>query len=154
MVKVLMVNPEKCTGCKKCEIACASRKTNEFDPIYSAIKVYSHDEGSVWVPIVCMQCEEAACAKVCPVKAITKDENGAAVINENLCIRCKMCMRVCPFGCMSYNSDRKEMLKCDLCGGNPQCVKVCADEAIEYKEDTKTNLNRKKNIASKLKDTF
>ena len=38
------------------------------------------------------------CKKVCPVNAITMDENGICVIDEEKCIRCGQCAAKCPFG--------------------------------------------------------
>jgi hydrogenase-4 component A len=49
------------------------------------------------MPIQCRHCEDASCASVCPVKAITRQDNSI-LLNENLCIGCKMCAIACPFG--------------------------------------------------------
>lgn len=39
-----------------------------------------------------------SCEEVCPVKAITKDENGIEHIDESKCIYCGKCINACPFG--------------------------------------------------------
>jgi hydrogenase-4 component A len=49
------------------------------------------------MPIQCRHCEDAACARVCPVKAITRQE-AFIHLNESLCIGCKLCAIACPFG--------------------------------------------------------
>ena len=55
------------------------------------------------------------CKKVCPVNAITMDENGICVIDEEKCIRCGQCIHRCPFGAIGSKTDIvaiiKDMLK-------------------------------------------
>jgi Fe-S-cluster-containing hydrogenase component 2 len=48
----------------------------------------------------CRHCENAPCIRVCPAKALEKDENGLVNRAVNLCIRCKSCITACPFGTM------------------------------------------------------
>ena len=38
------------------------------------------------------------CKRLCPVDAISYDEYGICVINEEKCIRCGQCIHSCPFG--------------------------------------------------------
>jgi len=105
------------------------------------------------VPVMCMQCEEACCVKVCPVGAIEADENGAAVMNSEKCIVCKMCMSACPLGNISFSPVAKKMFKCDLCGGDPKCAKFCPSGAIAF-VDPYEQPERKKAVAEKFKDVF
>lgn len=53
--------------------------------------------GAATAPVLCRHCEDAPCAKVCPVNAITLSGN-AVVLNEVTCIGCKLCAIACPFG--------------------------------------------------------
>jgi len=153
--KVLMINPEKCIGCRSCELACSFNKTNEFNPKHSAVTVMIYDEAAIAVPVMCMQCEDANCVRICPTGAASKDaKTGAVVIDQKKCIGCKLCMSVCPLGNMSYNSVEKKMIKCDLCGGEPKCAQICPAGAIEYKEGSEANLSRKKKVAEKIKNLF
>lgn len=149
-----MISPEKCLGCRSCELICSFNKTKEFNPKHSAVSVLTYDEAAISVPVMCMQCEDPACMKVCPVGAISRDENGAVVTDTKKCIVCKMCMSACPLGNISFNPVEKKMVKCDLCGGDPNCAKACPVGAIQYKEGTTANMARKKVIADKFKDLF
>lgn len=51
----------------------------------------------VTAAVTCHQCEGAPCLAVCPVDAITRSEE-AIIVNEQICIGCKLCAVVCPFG--------------------------------------------------------
>lgn len=43
---------------------------------------------------LCIGC--GACAAVCPVDAISFNENGKAQIDKNICIGCLSCEMACP----------------------------------------------------------
>lgn len=154
MGKVLIISPEKCTGCRTCEMACSFKKTNTFNPQKAAVTVFQYDEAAISVPIMCMQCEDPACMKVCTVGAIYKDENRTVLVDKNKCIGCKLCISACPFGNMSFNSEEKTMVKCDLCNGSPLCAQLCPSGTIQFKEATPTELNKKKLVADKFMQLF
>jgi len=105
------------------------------------------------VPVMCMQCDEACCEKVCPVGAISRNELGAVVMNPDKCIVCKMCVSVCPLGNISYSPSGRKVFKCDLCGGDPKCVKFCSPGAIQFVDPTESP-DRKKAVAERFKDVF
>jgi Fe-S-cluster-containing hydrogenase component 2 len=101
---------------------------------------------------MCLQCEEAGCMAICPAKAITEDGgSGARLVNELICIKCRMCISICPFGSNSYDEKGRKILKCDLCDGDPQCVKVCPSGALVYGERSTVNITRRLQAAGKLK---
>lgn len=155
MEKVLLVQPEKCTGCRTCEMMCSFTHTGEFNPTRSRITVFNFDKVGFSSPIVCQQCSVAACMAVCPVGAISKDENtGAMIVDDAKCLRCKMCTIACPFGAVLYDYVSDTITKCDLCGGDPTCVKFCPSGAISYQEPTQASLAKRKAFASKFKTVF
>ena len=107
------------------------------------------------MPIMCLQCDNAACVAVCPVGAITRnDATGAMVINQITCIKCKMCINACPFGSTAYDDISRSIIKCDLCNGNPECAQNCPSGAITFKDSNTANMTKKKLIASKFRDIF
>lgn len=142
----VVADPEKCIGCRTCEVACvvAHSKKNiftqesnniEFNPRLNVIKT-----AKVSAPIQCRQCEDAPCANVCPNGSIT-NKNGVITIDKNTCIGCKTCLMACPFGAIdlveAYKNGEKVIQsglkskkdnklffkekmvanKCDLCAG-------------------------------------
>lgn len=113
-----------------------------------------YEEAAISVPIMCMQCEDPACEKVCPVGAFWRDKNGAVISDPKKCIVCKLCVSACPMGNISVSPITKKIVKCTLCGGDPACVRVCPSGAIKYEDATTGNISKKKIIAEKFKDLF
>ncbi len=150
MLKALVIDPGKCTGCKQCEMACSYVKEGEFNPAKSRIRVFDfHTEGR-FVPYTCTQCDEAWCLHACPVDAITVDRaTGAKVISDAICVGCKVCTIACPFGTVNYNQTTGKVIKCDLCGGDPECVKACPTVAITYVDADTTGLEKMRAWAAK-----
>ena len=153
MSKLLVVNPDKCAGCRTCELMCSFARTNTFNPRLSAVTVINYEAALTSVPVMCMQCDEACCEKVCPVGAISRNENGAVTMNPDKCIVCKMCVSVCPLGNISYSPSYRKVFKCDLCGGDPKCAKFCSSGAIQFIDPTESP-DRKKAVAEKFKEVF
>lgn len=155
MEKNLIVQPEKCTGCRTCEMVCSFVHAQEFNPLRSRITVFSYEKIGLSAPMVCQQCSVAACMEVCPVGAITRDQNsGALLVANDKCLRCKMCTIACPFGATTYDPGQDMILKCDLCGGSPQCVAYCPSGALSYQNPLQANLAKRKSYAEKLKTAF
>ncbi|WP_038033332.1 4Fe-4S dicluster domain-containing protein [Thermopetrobacter sp. TC1] len=132
MEMALVIDPDKCTGCRQCELACSSRHTGAYNPARSRIVVFDfQEERGKFVPYTCTQCDQAWCQQVCPVEAIT-NENGVKVVNEAICVGCKVCTIACPFGTINYDPASGKVIKCDLCGGDPACAAACPTDAIVY----------------------
>ena len=144
-LEIVYINPEKCTGCRSCEMACAvehSRSKDLYEAIFEEptpkprLKVVAVDFFNV--PMRCQHCEEAPCLDVCPTGAILKTEEGFVVLNQNSCIGCLMCVMVCPFGHPKYEPEYRSVLKCDFCvdkvrqKSEPACVEACPTNALRY----------------------
>lgn len=91
----VVADPRRCIGCFACVAGCVEIHRQAGLQAYPRLYIIHTPAGTM--PIQCRHCEEAACATVCPVKAITYQEN-AIWLNESLCIGCKMCAFACPFG--------------------------------------------------------
>ena len=95
MNRFVIADPRRCIGCYACVAACAENHRRAGLQAYPRLMVTNTPSGTM--PIQCRHCEDAPCAIVCPVKAITFENNSVA-LNESLCIGCKMCGLACPFG--------------------------------------------------------
>ena len=150
MAKILMINHEKCTGCRLCELVCSVTHEGVSNPTRSRINIIKWEAEGLYIPMSCQQCEDAPCMTICPVKAISRDQALDYVkINYDVCIGCRSCVAVCPFGAMGFNVIDKKVFKCDLCEGDPQCVRFCDVKAIEYVDANQLNIIKKREAAQK-----
>ena len=69
MTQMIVIDIGKCTGCGTCELMCSFRHHGEFNPRKARIHktVFLYDE--LAVPVVCSQCEDAWCERICPAGA-------------------------------------------------------------------------------------
>ncbi len=126
------VVPDLCTGCKTCEVACAFAHTKDGKPGRTRITPLAHAKDQ-FVPVVCLQCDDAACVKSCMFNALRRnEETGAIEIDYGRCVKCEACVAACPFGCAMIDHEHEEIVKCDLCGGNPACARFCPESALRY----------------------
>jgi Fe-S-cluster-containing dehydrogenase component len=101
-------------------------------PARSRVRAYSLSEERN-IPILCLQCEDAACVQACPVEALVRNERtGAIEVREDRCIQCLACVPACPFGNIAVDPSTEMVVKCDLCGGDPMCAKFCPEGALSF----------------------
>ena len=132
---VLVVDYDKCTGCRICEIMCSLAKSGEANPQKSRIRIIKVQEvaNMIPVPVVCMHCEKPPCEAVCPMGAISTDSlTKTRRIDEEKCIGCSACVYACPFGAIAVDRFVGYAFTCNLCDGDPICAKFCPTEAIQY----------------------
>jgi Fe-S-cluster-containing hydrogenase component 2 len=151
MAKVLAITPEKCTGCRLCELVCSVFHDGVSNAARSRIKVVKWEQEGLYIPMSCQQCQDAPCMLVCPVKAISRDEQLSRVmVNHDICIGCRSCVAVCPFGAMNFSVIDRKNFKCDLCDGDPQCVRSCDMKAVDYVDADRVSIAKKRAAAGKI----
>ena len=153
--KVLIADPEKCTGCRACEIACSVKHAHVSNPARSRIRVMNWKNANLFFPVSCQHCEDAPCLKACPREAISRDSGLASVvIDYTRCVGCRTCVYACPFGAMKFDGDRGRPYKCDLCGGTPLCVEICDDNALTFTDPAQVQYPRARERARAFKRSF
>lgn len=141
-----------CIGCKTCEVACVLSHKEELTTLETAhfnARLKLTITRDVTVPVMCRQCEDAACVAACPNGALIEQDNSVKVL-PGKCIGCKTCVLACPYGAIEVKMHEEpiiingysfgvkykpEIMKCDLCSGNetgPACVKACPTKALSF----------------------
>ena len=87
MNRFIIADATKCIGCRTCEVACAvSHQENQDcaalspDEFISRIRVIK--DHTYTTAVACHQCEDAPCANVCPVDAISR-EHGHIFVEQS-----------------------------------------------------------------------
>ena len=129
----LVVTPDLCTGCRTCEMACAFAHSIDGKPGRSRIYPLAAGFQELYTPVVCLQCDDPACAKSCLVDALKlNEETGAIELDQEKCVKCMACTAACPFGCALHDQVHDIVVKCDLCGGDPVCAHFCPTKALRF----------------------
>jgi Fe-S-cluster-containing dehydrogenase component len=132
------IDQSRCIGCQACVQACMECDTHRGR---SMIHLEFVDRATTTQtgPVVCMHCEDPACAQVCPADAIKQTEDG--IVHSSMksrCIGCSNCVLACPFGVPQYVATIDQMMKCDMCfdrtsiGKRPMCATVCPSQALVF----------------------
>jgi Fe-S-cluster-containing dehydrogenase component len=138
MEKHFYIDPSRCIGCQACVQACAECDTHAGVSMIHLVDIKRGDTVQT-TPVVCMHCEDPACAAVCPADAIKRTPDG--VVQSSLkprCIGCTNCVYACPFGVPKYAVQEDQMMKCDMCydrtsiGKKPMCATVCPSGALFF----------------------
>lgn len=156
MANMLMIYPNKCTGCRLCELACSFQQESAFRPGASRIHTLTWEREGFSVPLMCQQCDDAPCVSVCPTGAMHLGPPGSNLVelDQDACIGCKLCVVACPFGSVRYDSATMTIAKCDTCAGTPECVAMCPNDAIKFVDDAEQTRARKRAVGEKLKAVF
>jgi len=149
MSRALLYDATVCIGCKQCEGACATQNKLPYNDTVAAEEVQSEHKftvlltkGDKFMRRLCMNCQDPACASVCPVGALRKTAAGPVIYEENRCMGCRYCMVACPFSVPKYEWNKllPRVQKCTMCpdrvaAGIPTaCAEICPTGATKFGE--------------------
>lgn len=134
----MVIDTRSCLGCGACIAACdLENKTDWRDgKRRTHVPEFTFGEfpnvSKIFVPRLCMHCENPPCVSVCPTGASYKNEDGVVLVHHDICIGCKYCVVACPYEAR-YLDDRTGTIdKCTFCydnrvlnGREPACVETC-----------------------------
>ncbi len=140
-MKQVYVRPERCVGCRSCEIGCAVQHSKE-KTLFPAVlqsphpmkRLFVESGDDIRMPIICRHCEDAPCLRSCISGCLYRDDKGLVRRKKERCIGCWTCMMVCPFGVITRDKEKHIAVKCDRCHklDVPACVNACPTGALIF----------------------
>jgi DMSO reductase iron-sulfur subunit len=143
MANAFLFDPNRCTGCHACRLACTIenqlapgtswRRIDTFNPRH-------HPELPLYhLSLACNHCAEPACLYACPALAYSRDAaTGAVLLDPEKCIGCRYCAWACPYDAPSFDEAQGVMTKCTFCnhrlqeGLEPACAALCPTGALSF----------------------
>ncbi len=148
------IDLRKCIGCHACTIACKAEHQIPIGVNRCWVKTVERgtfpDTRRFFFPVLCNQCDEAPCVRICPTSALYKRRDGIVDLNGAACIGCRACMVACPYDQLFIDPNTHTAEKCNFCANRvenkllPACVSVCPTECRIFGdlEDTSSELFR------------
>ncbi len=130
----MAVDLDRCQGCRACMTACKIENNTVQSNFW--MYVFRFEEGAFpetemsFLPRPCQHCDNAPCAKVCPVGARFKREDGIVLTDADRCIGCRYCELACPYGVNYYNWQKPEKGQYDVVDWHDENIQTATGGAI------------------------
>jgi tetrathionate reductase subunit B len=161
----MVVDITKCNACYNCFIACKDEYWDNDYPPYSAaqprhgqawIDLVKKERGAcpwirvAYIPVLCMQCDNAPCVKAAKNRAVHKRPDGIVIIDPKKAVGQRQIVDACPYHVIFWNEEKQVPQKCTFCvqrleeGKIPKCVQVCPSEALVFGDldDPKSDVSK------------
>jgi len=129
-IKSLVINADKCNGCRACEVICsafhATPRYSSINPARSRIRVARDPLKDIYVPVQAGEYTPAECTG-----------RNRYIVEGKEYDECDFCRASCPARDLFKEPDSGLPLKCDMCEDDPplaepKCVEWCLNDALVY----------------------
>ena len=138
----MVVDIDRCTGCFSCAVACKAENAVPLGVWRSRLKIVEKgtypNVNRSWMLLMCNNCQNAVCVRVCPTQATYRRDDGIVMVDPHRCIGCKYCIAACPYEVRYLNPLKRIVQKCQWCnhrvdmGIEPACVNACPTDALIF----------------------
>lgn len=149
----MVIDISRCTACYCCFAACKDEYWDNSYLPYSApqpkhgqfwINLVKKERGTypcikvAYVPVLCMQCDDAPCIKAAKDGAVYRRPDGIVIIDPQKAVGQKQIVDACPYHVIFWNEEKQLPQKCTFCvhmleeGKIPKCVQVCPSQALIF----------------------
>lgn len=135
---MICVDPVKCSGCGRCEMACSFGRIKAYSRAASVIKLARDEHVGLDFPVTCIGCYR--CVAACHNDALSITDKGLIKLDREKCnprtwakaqgvkvsdkVRCGECEEACPVGVLEFDD---YPAFCTNCG---RCIEACNEGAL------------------------
>ena len=136
----MVIDLRRCIGCHACSVSCKTEHDVALGVFRTRVR-YLEKPGEPrlkFVPLLCMECQDAPCVPACPSEAISRAGDGRVLIDDQTCVSNAECIGACPYGAIALDPQTSVADKCDLChhrtevGLDPACVSACPTDTLRF----------------------
>ncbi|MEM7051565.1 MAG: 4Fe-4S dicluster domain-containing protein [Acidobacteriota bacterium] len=136
----MVVDLRRCIGCHACSVSCKTEHEVPLGGFRTRVRYLQRPDRPTlaFLPLLCMQCQDAPCLKACPTEALVRCDDGTITIAQERCCGNKACLAACPYDALYIDPQSQVADKCDFCahrtevGLDPACVSACPPEALRF----------------------
>lgn len=136
----MVIDLRRCIGCHACSVSCKTEHDVALGVFRTRVRYLEKPQEArlSFLPMLCMQCQDAPCVDACPTGSVSKLEDGRVVIDKDTCDAQTGCIDACPYGAIALDPQEDIADKCDFCthrtdvGMDPACVAACPTETLRF----------------------